>query len=221
MAVLAFLLLAPARLNSEPATTPARPKAGSTTSTTFAIPPDSAMNPLRVYPRRPGAKYEDSEALPTAAVTIGTAQLRIVSTRLLPHDALPGTAKPSALSNYETLGLVDGYSPRVTRTAGDVLHVRVHVGPLVLPTPTSCVGTTATNGTVLVPYALPAPRLPTVGSTTTTGLPDFSALPLELDLYLPVGSYRGRLYLTCADSFSLSISITGLTGSRAVWGFDV
>ena len=65
VAVLAFLLIAPARLNSEPATTTTRPNARATTSTTFGIvPPDSAMNPLRLYPRLPGAKYEDSVSAP-------------------------------------------------------------------------------------------------------------------------------------------------------------
>jgi hypothetical protein len=204
MAALAVLLLAPDRAGSVPGPT-------STTSV-FGLPASTPPNPLTLYPRRPGARYEDAEARPNQPVQLALAHLRLLRWRIEPHDALPGVARPAARTHYRSLGLADGYTPSETSTAGDVLRVVIRVKPEPLPAAPACVATTASDGTVLMPYDQPPPRPP---RTTTTTDP---SAPFELDLFFPIGARRGRVYLTCVTSF---FSVLIGDDTRAVWGIDV
>ena len=203
--MLTVLLLAPGRLNGEPATT--------STTNVFGLPAPAVPNPLTRYPGRPGAKYEDVEARPPAAVQLGVDRLRLLAWSIVPHAALPARAVPARPGHYRGLGLVDGYAPSATTTSGDLLRVAVRMKPLLGGMP-ACVATVAADGTVLMPYELPAPK---PARTTTTTAPS-PARPVEVRMFFALGARRGRIYLTCRNA-----SVTPLVevDNRAVWGFDV
>ena len=225
VAVLAVVVLTPDRLGGEPATTrvapPTAPPTASTTTTTFgigSIPDDTPERPLSLYPRRPGAKYEDAEARPHTTVVLNGNRLRVTWT-VGPHAALPSGSAPAALGPYRTLGFVDGYAPSATHAAGDILHVVVHARPALFAPTLTCVATVASDGTVLVPYAVP-PARGSRPSTTTTPF-DISTRRFALDLYLPLGARRGRIYLSCVDTEPSLANLGQPDQTRAVWGFDV
>jgi hypothetical protein len=236
-------MVAPGRLGSEPQP---RSTTHPTTSTTtsindlFGLQHDSVPNPLRRYPHRPGAKYEDVEARRPARVTLGGADLRIFRATVVPHTALPRGLAPSGTAAYERLGLVDGYAPRSTGTTGDLLHVIVQVTPRALPAWLTCVATIASDGTVLVPYARRPPplhRSPSTSSstsasstsdptTTSTVVPELDTAPFKFGVFLPLGARRGRVYFTCRNTFfAPNTDESGFAGlleddTRAVWAID-
>jgi len=200
LGVVAILLLTPERLSGEP------------TTTTGFFPTGQPPSPLSLYARRPGAKYEDVEARARATVDLGLTQVAVVSWSIQPHSALPGRSVPARVAQYEKLGLVDGYSPTTTNTAGDLLAVVVRGTQGLLPTPLSCAVTTADDGTVLLAYD--RPPAPARSTTSAHPLPP----PINLALYFPLGAHRGRVYVTCRTS--LFDPLLG-NDTRAVWGIDV
>jgi hypothetical protein len=229
-------MVAPGRLGSEPTrrSTTTHPTT-STTTDAFGLQYDSVPNPLRLYPRRPGAKYEDVEARPRARVTLGGSDLRIFRETVVPHSALPRGLAPAGTAPYERLGLVDGYAPRSNRTTGDFLHVIVQVTPRELPAWLTCVATIASDGTVLVPYARrpAAPRRNASSSsstsdrtTTSTTQPELDTAPFKFGVFLPLGPRRGRVYFTCRNTFfAPGADASGFGGllkddARAVWAID-
>jgi hypothetical protein len=238
-------MVVPGRLGSEPeprSTT--HPTTTTTTTDDFGLQQDSVPNPLRLYPHRPGAKYEDVEARRPARVTLGGADLRIFRATVVPHTALPRGLAPSGTAAYERLGLVDGYAPRSTATTGDLLHVIVQVTPRELPAWLTCVATMASDGTVLVPYArrpsAPHRNASTSSSTsassstsdrttTSTVLPALDTTPFTFGAFLPLGARRGRVYFTCRNTLfapGAGTAESGLAGllvddTRAVWAINV
>jgi hypothetical protein len=203
LVIVGILGLTADRLNGEPTTT---------TTATGLFPAGDTPNPLRLYPRRPGAKYEDREVRPKIAVNLGLTRASVVSWAVEPHHALPGRSVPGSLTKYENLGLADGYAPSATNTSGDLLHVVVRVIQGPLATALSCTVTTAADGTVLLAYDRPPPAVPS--TTPLTAHPG----PIDVDQYFPLGARRGRVYLTCHNSF-FGAPFGGDT--RAVWALDV
>ena len=70
---------------------------------------------------------------------------------------------------------------------------------------------------MLVPYTRhpPAPK----PKPTHTGTSKSIWAPFDVNLYFPLGSHRGRIYLTCTQVF-----VPGLTlglATHVVWGIDV
>jgi hypothetical protein len=231
-------MVAPGRLGSEPEPRSTIHPTTSTTTDDFGLQNDSVPNPLRLYPHRPGAKYEDVEARRRARVTLGGADLRIFRATVVPHTALPRGLAPAGTAAYERLGLVDGYAPRSTGTSGDLLHVIVQVTPRGLPAWLTCVATIASDGTVLVPYARrpPAPHRNASASsstsdrtTTSTARPEPDAAPFKFGVFLPLGARRGRVYFTCRNTLfapGADTAESGLAGllvddTRAVWAINV
>jgi hypothetical protein len=136
----------------------------------------------------------------------------LVRWSIQPHSALPGRSVPAGVTKYEKLGLVDGYAPSTTNTAGDLLSVVVRVTQSVLETTLSCAVTAADDGTVLLAYDRPPP--PARSTTSAHSLPP----PINVALYFPLGAHRGRVYVTCRTS--LFAALLG-SDTRAVWGIDV
>ncbi len=205
------LVGAAARSSGAPTTSTTAP---TTTTDVFTPPPPDEPTPLQLYPRRPGAKYEDVEARPGAAVAIDLAKVRVIRWSVEPHAALPGPSVPGDTKRAAGQKLIDGYTPYVTDIPGDVLHVVVRITPTTpLPVALGCVATAASDGTVLVPYDRPPPAPPT--STSSTAV-DADAAPEVLDFYLPLGERRGRFYFTCVGAFFAAT----FGDTRAVWGID-
>lgn len=195
---------------------------GATTTTrpgrNVRIPPDSPPNPLQLYPRRPGARYDDAEARPTESVTLLGARLRVVSSNIEPQSTLPAGSVPAKVKPFEDVGLVDQYAPSVTTTTGDLLHVVIQVTPAPLADTPTCVATVDETGTVLVPYQTPSQPVPTV--TAVGGSPG----PTSVDLSFPIGAERGMVYITCraGEDTALGSKVASLVDqTRAVWGLDV
>lgn len=213
MLVTLGILGVPTRLSGEPTTSTTTP-----TPASLLFGGGASPNPLRLYPHRPGAKYEDVEARPKAAVNLGLTQLRIVGWTVEPHTALPRRFVPAEIARYEDLGLADGYSPVATSTPGDLLHVRIQVSAnaVGLPTAISCIATVGDDGSTLLPYQRPPPPPP----STTPALPSPTSprVPINRNLYFPIGARRGRIYLTCRDSYNDALFGTD---RRAVWAIHV
>jgi hypothetical protein len=206
LAALGILVLTPERLSGEPAAPSA--------TTLFGDLVPGPPNPLTIYPGRPNARYEDIEADPRRPIELGTANLRLLGWSIQPAGSLPRSSVPAKLSTYEQLGLADGYEPVSTSTTGDVLRatVRMQRPPTSFLTGTTACAATAADGTVIVPYDRLPPEPVAVTSSTS------SAPPEDIDFYLPIGTIRGRLYLTCR------VSLLGAPygqDRRAVWGIDV
>jgi hypothetical protein len=199
----AVLALTPDRLSGEPTTT-----GRAATATPTTTPP----NPHGVYPRRPGAKYDDIEAPPHGSVTL-VSKLTIASARIEARRALPHEWKPADPKLDTSRGLVDGYTPVATDTPGGVLHVVVHENYVfeLLSAPLVCIATVVSGGTVLIPYE----RHP---QTATSGTrPKFQER--DIDLYFPLGASRGRVYLTCQQLFLETLGADN--PEHAVWAIDV
>jgi hypothetical protein len=212
----AALATIPARLSGEPTTS--RPRAGpSATTSTTVTPP----NPHIVYPRRPGARYSDIEVPPGASVTLNaplSTALSIASSTVTPRRALPRRLRPAKVSDARERDLVDGYTPVSTDTPGDVLHVVVRAKDGTGPIPLLCSATATSDGTVLIPYydAGGTPPLPVPGPTAAGATrPAF----YDLNLYLPLGTRRGRIYLAC--QLALFLGMTKGDLARFVWAIDV
>jgi hypothetical protein len=77
-----------------------------------------------------------------------------------------------------------------------------------------------------VPYARPAPRAHPRAATTTTE-PGLNPPPANVAFDFPLGDRRGRVYLTCRNTFfspqSNDAGISGLFRDdfRAVWAIHV
>ena len=203
VAILAISAANPARLSGEP-----------TTSTTDLLgnPAAAPPNPLALYPRRPNARYEDIEAPPGRAVELGLTRLRLTSWTIEPHDVLADISNPANVADYRSVGLVDGYTRTVTETTGDILHLVVRMKAGLIPAALSCSVTVAADGSVLVPYDRPPPKPPATRSTTT------DPPPTDIGLFVPLGGRRGRLYVTCRNTFA---HVPIGDDRRAVWGIDV
>lgn len=225
-AVLAILVATPARLGGEPTTSTTT----ATTSTTLPdfenAPKDTPPNPLSLYPRRPGARYDDVELRPAAGLWIAASRMRLIRWAIAPHDSLPAGSQPTDVDIYRRFDFVDGYAPWSTDTAGDLLHVVVHVKPTVFPAALTCAATVPGDGTVLLPYAPPTPHRAL--GTTTTEEPRFDLQPSYAEFDLPIGTRRGRVYITCRNTIFPpgdrgTDAVVGLLDddNRAVWGIDV
>jgi hypothetical protein len=205
------------------------PGAATTTTTTpedvlglLGIDHQPHPDPLRLYPRRPGARYEDVESRPGHGVQLGFDRMRIAGWSRESHAALPAKPKPPALTSYREANLLDDYVPVVTDAPGDVLRVRVTHWGSPFASDLRCVATEAADGTELVPY-----RVPTATSTTkpaarkpapkrqrsTTTTNPLGVSTITSTLYFPVGAYRGRVYLACSSG--------ALVDLHAVWALDV
>ncbi|MDQ1479326.1 MAG: hypothetical protein QOI44_187 [Actinomycetota bacterium] len=204
----AVLAVTPDRLSGEPTTTSVSPTLRTPALTSLK------PNPHSLYPRRPGAKYDDIELPPNGSVTL-LATLTIARSTIEPHRALPHGMRAASVKEETQRGLVDGYAPIATDTAGSILHVVVHETNVLAPMPLSCIATAASDGTALVPYERhpPAPAPKHAGSSKTKWA------PFDVDLYFPLGQHRGRLYLTCKQLFLLAF--TAGVGDRVVWAIDV
>ena len=130
--------------------------------------------------------------------------------------------------------MIDGYSPHVNDAARDLLHVVIHAVPtFVLPVSVACIATAASDGTALVPYDVPLPKPSTTTTSTTSTTTTLAAtgiatsttfspasvglVPVNVNLFFPLGARRGRFYVTC-----IGTSLGSLLGeNRAVWGIDV
>jgi hypothetical protein len=202
------LTLTPARLSGEPTTTSVNPTPRTPALTSLK------PNPHGLYPRRPGAKYDDIELPPNGSVTL-SATLTIKRSTIEPRRALPRRVRPAREKEETQRGLVDRYAPIATDAAGSILHVVVHETNVLAPMPLSCIATAASDGTALVPYERhpPAPAPKHAGSSKTKWS------PLDVDLYFPLGQHRGRLYLACKQLFLLGF--TAGVGDRVVWAIDV
>jgi len=208
IAVTVTVFGASSRLSSEPSATTARaPRASTATTVGFGGYPVVDPNPLKLYPRRPGAKYEDIEARPKAPVSNGFVQIRVLGWSVVPHRALPAGSAPAKLGPYSSAGLVDGYAPISTHDPGDLL--RVVLRATLFGDMTHCVATAASDGTVLVPYAQPPRR-----SRATTTSTIFDDRASDRAYYLPLGARRGRVDFTCDVPAILS-------EFRVVWGLNV
>ena len=196
LGVVAILLLTPDRLSGEP------------TTTTGFFPTGQPPSPLSLYARRPGAKYEDVEARPRATVDLGLTQVAVVSWSIQPHARCPaGRYRP--VCETEKLGLVDSRAERDENGGRPPASRRPHdPAGVILPT-LSCAVTTADDGTVLLAYDRPPPP----ARSTTSAHP----APHNVDLYFPLGAHRGRVYVTCRNSFFDA----PVGNTRAVWGIDV
>ena len=216
------LMLSPDRLGGEPTTTSraATATTTTTTTTTTTLPPAlgpfgprARPNPLRVYPGRPGAKFEDTEARVTAAVNFGITKVNVVRWSVQLRSTLPTQLTPGSFAAYQQLGLVDGYSPSTSNTTGDLLHVVMRVSDSLFSSGLSCSLTAPDNGTVLLAYGELGP--PTQSTTTTIGV---KPRAVNVGLFFPLGVHRGRMYLTCRVSFQVALFTSD---TRAVWGIDV
>lgn len=204
-AALAVLILLPARLGGETATS----SAPTTSVGGFLDMP--TPNPLSLYPRRPGARYEDVEVPPHAVGRVPLANVKVAVSAIEPRGALPRPWSAAKVTHYKKLGLVDGYAPIASDTTGDVLHVVLHETHVDAALPLTCVATSASDGTVLVPFARhPLLPLPTESSKHTWA-------PFDVDLYFPLGARRGRLYLECTQTLFAELALSGAT----VWAIDV
>jgi hypothetical protein len=229
LVISAVLTVTADRLSGEPTTTGRI--AAATTTTTTTLPPGLGLfgrrippNPLKLYPRRPGAKFEDFEARGKDSVSLGLTGVNIARWSRQLHATLPPRSVPANLSTYEDLGLVDRYSSSATNTSGDLLHVvlRSRPNPLAYSTETSpaCSLTAADDGTVLLPY-VQFPEKPTTTTTTTATTPA-DPPPIKIQLYFPLGAHHGRVYLTCRDPLQQNPLTDPIAAdARAVWGFDV
>jgi hypothetical protein len=176
--------------------------------------------PLSLYPRRPGAKYEDVEAAPGQAAKVpfhflslsndsGDVTLRLQSTRLEPETNVP--------SGWERGSAGDGFVPH-PKLPGPVVHLRVDAGSTLFRNgPASgltCSLTDPTDGAEIVGFVPPWAAHPDPApSTTTSTTPGASSS--QLDAYVPVGSRRGRMYARCAIWMLFGGS------SNVVWRVDV
>ena len=197
----AVLTLTPDRLSGEPTTTG---RAATATTTTTTMSP----NPQRVYPRRPGAKYDDIEAEPHGSVTL-LSKLTIVAARIEARRRLPRAWKPADPKLDPSRGLADGYTPVATDTPGGVLHVVVRENYVLFPAQIVCIATTVSGGTVLIPYERHPPE--------SSSPPKFQER--DVDLYFPLGAHRGRVYLTCQQVFLEGVDAGN--PNHAVWAVDV
>ena len=204
---------------------PGSPTTTSSAVTTTTSPllshlrPVSPLNPTRRYPRRGGAKYEDAEIPSRATATLNPIgpSLRIEHSAVRPARDLPSGFEPAALDAYRALDLVDGYVPVMTRPEGDLLRVVVRVTRASNENPLRCIVATA-DGTVLVPFD----RARKYNATSTTISPGWRK-PYDLSLWFPLGTRRGRVYLTCTDGYPSSFLDFGSDAPalRAVWAIDV
>jgi hypothetical protein len=232
---LAIVALLPDRLSGGPTTTSTAPVT-TTTSLIAGLGLDEPTrpDPLRLYPRRPGARYEDVEARDGRPTALALIRVRVVAHTIEPHDALPARSAPAKLRPYRDIALVDGYVPTVTATTGDVLRVVLRQKPAPFAMPMSCVGVEARNGTVVVPYDPPPKPKPARTTTTTTASTTTTATTttatattrprprvrprgraIERTRFFPIGAYRGRIFLTCSSGFPFFGTF------RAVWAIDV
>lgn len=195
----------------------------------------SALNPLALYPRRPGAKYWDVEAEPGATARLPLSELfglrgaslsgpSVTLTRwsVVPRAAVPPGLVPADRSRYRESGLVEGFSPRLLGAGDRVLHLEVRtdfdLGDV------ACVATAASDGAVALPLDPPHRFDPKVVRERTRRAVDrmrssSSTTPEQqpiADVYLPIGLHTGRFYIACAPVF-----LTTLIILHAVWGIDV
>jgi len=217
-----------------------RPR-GSTTTTTFGFDlfPTDAPNPLRLYPRRPDARYDDIEAAPKRPVSDGLWRMRVTGWSIVPHAALPAGTRPARLSSYRTNGFVEGFSPVVTTTSGDLLRVGLRAWPGIAdsifdPNGPQCVATWDADGSVIVPYDLTSsrPRRPAATTTSRAASTTFPRRPpttratdapsfRDVVFELPIGARRGRFYFTCELDYGVQFLATQFDTARAVWAIDV
>jgi hypothetical protein len=209
VAVSATVVGASERLRRAPSPSGARaPRAPTSTTVGFGGYAIDVPSPLRLYPGRPDAKYDDIEAHPNAPVSLGFLQVRVLAWSVGRHSSLPAASRPAQLGEYSGVGLVDGFAPSTTHDPGDVL--RVTVRSTSFASALRCVAVAAADGTVLVPYA--ERRSPRPQATTSTL---FEVGHHDVDYYLPLGTRRGRLYFTC------DVPALVVADRRAVWGLDV
>ncbi len=226
LAVLTVFLVAPAPLFGDPSPTAptapitARTSTPTPTTNVYGLPAES-HDSLELYPRRPGAKYEESEARAAEAGLIGFSLVRVVKWAVVPRSARPAGLVAADRKRYERADLVDGYAPSTTHTAGDLLHVVMHVKGAASADPLICAATLAVDGSVLVPYARATPSRASAPSTSARD-PD-KLIDVDVDLYFPIGAHRGRVFVTCDSTLFASLASPGLfgLGSRPVWGLDV
>ncbi len=196
------------------------------TTVAAAAPISSEPNSLTVYPRRPGAKFEDIEARPHEPVRLPivagepTTGIDVSLERWARErvDDVPAGWSYADARDLEHANQANGFVAHPGST-GEVLH-------LVLRTSTSlstsvasfsrtvCTLTDPTDGTQFLPFLPPPLSLKTpkrLSSTTTT-----VASTAETDAYVAIDGRRGPMYARCGlEVLSLPLDASG------VWRIDV
>jgi hypothetical protein len=179
-------------------------------------------NPLAVYPRRPGAKFEDREARVGQQVHVAGLDSVLGGGTGLPYDLVldrveveprsvvpAGWVRPTPVENFVAHPKIDG----------DVLHLVVRAslpqGDGILRSDLSCTATDPADGAELLPLAAPIPKNfapPPSTNTPTTVAPQWTTR----DAYIPVGARRGPMYVSCSLQSVFAFMYGGV-----VWRVDV
>jgi hypothetical protein len=183
--------------------------------------------PLSLYPRRPGAKYEDVETAPgrPAKVPFLVSILQDNKSGGVTMTPQPATLEPesNAPAGWERLAIVeqpDGFSPHPV-LGGPVVHLSVDVDSGIaesgMLTGIACWITDPRDGAHL--DGVSAPPIDVFGTSTTSSSSTTTTTTLgpsrRLDAYVPVGERRGAMYASCTVGLALAYSGT------LVWRIDV
>jgi hypothetical protein len=180
--------------------------------------------PLSLYPRRPGAKYEDVEAAPGQTVQVpiyeplfGTGPSDGVTMRLRRSTIEPESNVPRTWTRGES---GDGFGPRPILD-GPVVHlvVDVDVDSKAITTGVvsglSCALTDSSDGANLPGFLPPTLTDPGSRASTTTTAKVQRPSASSLESFVPVGDRRGEMYARCSVSLLLGAS------ANVVWRIDV
>ena len=179
--------------------------------------------PLSLYPRRPGARYEDVETAAGQSVRVPFF-VSILENNQSGGTMLPSPATLEPESNVPAgwtqplTGQPDDFAPHPV-LGGPVVHLSVAVDSTVLNsgmvTGIICWLTDPSDGAHLTGISAPATRpfeTTTTAPSSTTTTPGFSS---RLDAYVPVGDRRGAMYASCTLGTVLA------TAGNVVWRIDV
>jgi hypothetical protein len=184
--------------------------------------------PLSLYPRRPGARYEDVETAPGRAAEVPFLVSILPDSAsggitLTPHPATlePESNIPAGWKQPEPEEQLDDFAPHPA-LGGPVVHLSVDVDSSVLSSGMvagiECSLTDPRDGARLVgisaPATLPFTTTTTVATSTTTTT-TIAGTSSHLDAYVPVGDRRGVMYASCSLGLVLAYS------ANLVWRVDV
>jgi hypothetical protein len=157
-------------------------------------------NPLALYPRRPGAQYDDIEAAVGTPVRVSGAQISLQQAAIEAGPAPPPPSTPPA-ATFPGVGRLSirAFDPVLD---GDDAVLRVTLATDAAADLT-CMCTAAADGASAIAFAR-------------------RAAPDQAEVFFPVGARRGRFYVGCSRTIALAFSgLTGGAAARAVWGIDV
>jgi hypothetical protein len=200
----------------------------SLTTVASASPAAVAPNPLALYPRRPGAKFEDTEARPHEVVrvpiispSVSTLGFDVSLERWTrePAAAVPIDWHYADVNELERANHADGFVPHPA-PASEVLHLVLRVRA---PASTDLIGeyravctvTDPTDGTQFLPF-LPELTFGRATATSSTTVPSASSSAIDTDAFVAIGPRRGPMYVRCGIDTAVLPSET-----RVVWRIDV